>query len=390
MSEDAVKIGIIGLGNMGMCHAKSLFNKKVDGAVLGAVADSNPEKLKEAATNFGSDLPVFDTAEALFGSGKIDAVIVATPHPCHVELVIKGLEKGLHMLCEKPAGVYTAEVEKMNAAADKSDCVFAIMFNQRTLNMHKKLKSLIESGELGEIRRFCYTITDWFRTQRYYDSGGWRATWRGEGGGVLLNQCPHNLDLMQWWFGLPKRLRSFCAFGKYHNIEVEDDVTTYMEFENGSTGLLITTTGEAPGSNRLEIACDRGKLVMEGGKLTFTRAVVPVAEYCKTTPETFTPPETWVCDIPVSADSGASQHEKIMAAFAAKIRGKGELVAKGQEGIRSLMLSNAMMLSSWTDGWVDFPIDATAFEKEIKARIATSKFEKVVVEAKAADMSKTF
>lgn len=240
---DKVRFGIIGVGNMGRSHAFSLLNE-VKGAELTAVCDISPERLEWAAEQLPEHVLRFGTSEELFKSGSVDAVLISTPHYDHPPLAIEALKHNLHVLIEKPAGVFTKAVQEMNDAAAQSDRKFGIMYNQRTNPLYQKLKDLITSGELGEIRRTNWIITDWYRSQSYYNSGGWRATWAGEGGGVLLNRDPHQLDLWQWTTGMmPKRVRAFCQFGKYRDIEVEDDVTAYVEYENGATGLFITTTG---------------------------------------------------------------------------------------------------------------------------------------------------
>ena len=270
-----VRIGIIGIGNMGSSHVKWIMAGEIEHLVLTAVADIREERRAWVRETY-PDVAVFDDAEALMTSGLVDAVLIATPHYLHPPLAIAALNHGLHVMSEKPAGVYTKAVREENELARKSDKTFAIMFNQRTHCMYRKVKEIIASGELGALRRVNWLITDWFRTQYYYDSGSWRATWDGEGGGVLLNQCPHNLDLLQWMVGMPVRVRAFTHNGKWHNIEVEDDVTAYMEFENGATGVFITSTGDMPGDNRLEI-------VMEGilkglGKKNFS-TLNSLAEY---------------------------------------------------------------------------------------------------------------
>ena len=284
---DKVRIGIIGLGGMGSSHATYLSQGQIAGAELAAVSDIDPARLAGVQDKYGAGVQAFAEADALFAAQCVDAVIVATPHYFHPPLVIAALENGLHAMSEKPAGVYTRQVREMNEAAIKSDRVFGMMFNQRARGEHQKLKSLVESGELGPIRRTIYIINSWFRAQSYYDSGGWRATWAGEGGGVLANQCPHNLDLWQWICGMPQRVRSFCRFGQYHDIEVEDDVTAYVEYENGATGVFITSTGEAPGTNRLEISADRGKVVLEGGKITFWRTTESASKFLAEWPHGF-------------------------------------------------------------------------------------------------------
>lgn len=368
---EKVRIGIIGLGNMGTGHAKYLVKNEVKGAELTAICEFRADRLEWAKENLSKDIQLFDNLDAFLNSGVIDSVLIATPHYDHPEVAIKAFQAGLHVLCEKPAGVYTKQVRQMNEAAKESGKVFSMMYNQRTNPLYKKLKDLVESGELGEIRRTNWIITNWYRSQSYYDSGGWRATWAGEGGGVLINQDPHQLDLWQWTIDMmPKRVRAFCYFGKHRNIEVEDDVTAFVEYENGATGLFVTTTGEAPGTNRFEISGDRGKIVIEDGKLTFWRLRVSEREFNETFKGGFGQPECWKIDIPIEGKE--TSHMGITQNFVDAILHGTPLVAPGEEGIKGLMLSNAMLLSTWTDNWVDLPIDEELFEQHLQDKIKNS------------------
>ncbi|MEC8646442.1 MAG: Gfo/Idh/MocA family oxidoreductase [Candidatus Latescibacterota bacterium] len=383
---DTVRVGVIGLGGMGSNHAGYLSRGEIPGARLAAVCDVEFTRLQNVSEKYGEDVQAFDSADALFEANCIDAVIVATPHYFHPPLVTQALESGYHAMSEKPAGVYTKQVRKMNDVAAKSDRVFGVMFNQRTRGDHQKLKELVESGELGEIKRTIYIINDWFRAQSYYDSGGWRATWAGEGGGVLANQCPHNLDLWQWICGMPERVRAFCHFGKYHDIEVEDDVTAYAEYANGATGVFITSTGEAPGTNRLEISADNGKVVLEGGKITFWRTRVPSSQFLKEWPNGFGSPEVWKCEVPFRG--GGEEHRGITKNWVQAIRQGTSLLASGDEGICGVELANAMMLSTWTDDWVDIPVDEERFYEELQKRVANSELKEGV--GKVMDVDGTF
>jgi len=371
-----VRIGIIGMGNMGSSHAKNIFEGNVKGAVLTAICDERPERIEWAEETFGDKVQRFSSYDDFFANADIDGVIVATPHYDHPSLAIKAFERGFHVLSEKPAGVYTKNVREMNEAAVKSGKVFGMMFNQRTNPLYQKVRELISSGELGEIKRTNWIITDWYRSQSYYDSGGWRATWAGEGGGVMLNQSPHQLDLWQWTTGLmPKRVRAFSGFGKYHDIEVEDDVTAYVEYENGATGVFITSTGEAPGTNRFEIAGDLGKLVVEDNKLTFSRLRQSEREFNRTYKGGFGEPECWKIDIPIRGK--ATDHLGIMNNWVDAILNGANLLAPGEEGIKSLTISNAVYLSSWLDDWVEMPIDEDLYYEKLQEKIQQSTFKKV-------------
>ncbi|SFE84901.1 Predicted dehydrogenase [Paenibacillus algorifonticola] len=367
---DKVRIGILGLGNMGTGHARYLIEGRVEGAVLAAVSDVRSERLELAAQEWGTELKLYSTAEELFYSGEVDGVLICTPHYDHPQQAAAALKAGLHVLIEKPAGVYTKQVREMNEAAARSNKVFGIMYNQRTNPLYAKLRDLITSGELGEVRRTNWIITNWYRSQSYYDSGGWRATWAGEGGGVLLNQDPHQLDLWQWTTGMmPKRVRAFCSFGKHRNIEVENDVTAYVEYENGATGVFVTSTFESPGTNRFEISGERGKIVIENDKMTFWRLRVSETEFNATFKGGFGQPECWKFEIPVS-DGG--NHMGITQDWVNAILHGTPLLAPGEEGIRGLELSNAMLLSTWTDGWVDLPINEDLFYEKLQEKILSS------------------
>lgn len=383
---DNVRFGIIGLGGMGRHHAQYLFNNEIPGAKLVAVSDAMAPALDWAQTRFEGNVRTFESPQELLDSGLVDAVIIATPHYLHPPLAIAALQKGIHALVEKPAGVYTKHVKEMNQVAENSGKVFGIMFNQRTHGAHQKLRELVQGGELGEIKRTHYVITDWFRSQAYYDSGGWRATWHGEGGGVLLNQSPHNLDLWQWICGMPSRIRAYCGFGKYHNIEVEDDVTAFVEYANGATGTFITATGEAPGTQSLEIVGDNGKLLLADGKLTFWKTRVPVSEWTRTSKGGFDKPETWKIEIPTK---GGEDHKGITKNFVGAILHGTPLLAQGSEGINGVTLANAMLLSAWTDNWVSLPLDDELYYQKLQERIKNSTFTKDA-EGKALEFAGTF
>jgi predicted dehydrogenase len=364
---DIVKMGIIGIGNMGSHHAGYVAKGEIPGAKLTAVCDVDVEKLKWSKQNLGEDIQVFDSVDAFFEKADIDGVLIASYHYDHPGMAIEAFERGLHVLVEKPAGVYTKQVREMNEAALKSGRVFGIMYNQRTNPLYRKLKDIIDSGELGEIKRTNWIITDWYRPQSYYDSGGWRATWKGEGGGVLLNQDPHQLDLWQWTCGMPVKVRAFCHIGKYHDIEVEDDVTAYVEYDNGATGVFITSTGEAPGTNRFEIIGDMGRIVIENNRMEFLRLRVSERKFNKEFKGGFGAPEFWKCEIPVKGEN--TQHNGITSNWVDAILKGTELLAPGIEGINGLQLSNAMYLSSWTDSRVDIPIDEDLFYSKLKEKI---------------------
>lgn len=368
---EQVRLGIIGVGNMGSGHAQNILDGKCPEIVITAVADRRESRRQWAKETLPENVAIFEEGSDLIKSGLCDAVHICTPHYQHPVLAIEAFEAGLHVMCEKPAGVYTKAVREMNEAADKSGKVFAMMFNQRTNCVYRKMREMVQSGELGELKRVNWIITDWYRTQIYYDSGDWRATWDGEGGGVLLNQCPHQLDLLQWICGLPKTVQAFCQEGKWHDIEVEDDVTAYLQFQNGATGVFVTTTGDAPGTNRFEVTGTRGKLVCENDQLTFWKLGVDEREFCATAQNGFEKPP---CEkIQVETDGENPQHVGVLNAFAGKILHGTPLVADGKEGINGLTLSNAMHLSSWLGQPVEIPFDEDLFLAELDKRRKNSR-----------------
>ena len=275
----------------------------------------------------------------------------------------------------------------MNEAAKKSNVIFGMMFNQRTDHVYRKMRELVQSGSLGAIRRTNWVITGWYRPQAYYDSGAWRATWSGEGGGVLLNQCPHNLDLWQWICGMPTKVSTHMYFGKWHDIEVEDDVTTFVEYANGATGVFVTTTGDAPGTNRFEITLDKGKLIAEDGKLTLWELETPEPEFSKTNKVPFGQPKS--TKIEVETDGQSPQHVGVLNAFAAAILRGEPLVAGGEEGINGLTLSNAMHLSAWLGKEISLPFDEDLFYNELMKRVQNSR-RKENINAVVADTSGTY
>jgi len=362
-----VRLGIIGIGFMGTSYTKTITEGKVPDIELAAAADLLPERRAWISEFLGSDFPVFESGSELIKSGLVDAVMVVTPHYQHPVLCTEALNAGLHVLCDKPAGVYTKDVRELNNLAAKSDKVFALMFNQRTNPLYQKMRELVTGGSLGAIMRANWTITNWFRTEFYYQNGGWRGTWKGEGGGVLLNQSPHQLDLFQWICGMPKRVRAFCHFGKWHKIEVEDDVSAYIEFENGATGTFITTTGEYPGENRFAISFEKGKIVYDGeNELKVYRLAESIIETNATSDKGMINPEYTLEKLEITGDN--PQHAGVLRAFAGKILRNEPLVAEGREGINSLLLSNAMYLSSWLDKTIEIPFDEDLFLSELNKR----------------------
>ncbi len=372
---DKVRFGIVGCGNMGTAHARNFLAGKIPDGIITAVCDVNPEKFVFFKEKYGDSIGYFENADDMYKSELCDCAVICTPHYIHPELAVKALKAGLHCVVEKPAGVYTLQVKEMLEEAKSYNKLLGIMFNQRMNPAFIKMRDIIKSGALGEIKRTNWIITDWYRSQYYYDSGSWRATWAGEGGGVLYNQAPHQLDLFQWIVGMmPTKLRAFCHFGKWHDIEVEDDVTCYCEYPGGATGVFITTTADAPGTNRFEITGTLGTLIYEGGgKLTLTHKKLKVdeREHCYTAKEGFRTPDYETTT--ERFENSGPQHWGILSNVCDAILGKAELYAPAEDGLYGVMLANAMHLSSWLDKEITLPFDDELFYEELKKRIALSK-----------------
>jgi len=388
---EKVRYGIIGLGNQGSSYALNLFDGgKIKDATVSAMCDINPEKIeavKEKTAN--KDAVYFTDYIEMLDSGLCDAVLIEVPHYQHPEMTVECLKRGIHVICEKPAGVYAKQVREMNEEAEKSKALFGMMFNQRTNCLYRKMREMILAGEIGRLQRVNWIITNWFRTQYYYDCGNWRATWAGEGGGVLINQCPHQLDLVGWIVGeQPKYVNGFCHYGKWHDIEVEDDVTAYFEYESGATGTFITTTGEAPGTNRLEISGTRGKLLCENNKLYFFKNETDSHEFLTGATVAFATPK---CEkIEVETDGENPQHSGIINNFTAAILGKEELFVDGSSGLLGVELMNAIELSGWRGGArVQLPVDEDEYLEELNKHRSVSRL-KVGTEQAAASTVGTY
>ena len=380
---NTIRLGVIGYGNMGTTHCKNAAAGVTPNMVLSAICDISEARRNVAKENH-ADVAIFDNATDLFKSGLCDLVIIATPHYDHPALVAEAFAHDLHVIVEKPAGVYTKQVLEMNEAAEKSGKVFAIMYNQRTNPVYQKVREMVQNGELGHIKRISWIITDWYRPQAYHDSSAWRSSWELEGGGTLINQNPHQLDLWQWMFGMPDQITAFASFGKYYNIEVEDDVTAFFQYNNGTTGTYITSTGEAPGTNRLEVACDMGRLIIENNKITFTKNEISEREFNKTNEKPFGKIANETFEVPV--EGTCENHPGIFRSVVNHILTGSELLAPGYEGINGLTISNAMHYSAWTGKTVDvnnFPHDE--FYSILQDKIKNSTMAKKTGEAKVAD-----
>ncbi len=380
-----MKIGIIGLGNIGRVHAKNILSGLVQNCELTAVANKPIDSLDEFKEQ---GVTCFDEGSDLIESGLVDAVLIALPTALHAPLGIEVLQAGLHLMMEKPLACHKAEGERILAAKQSDHQIASLMMNQRTHPCYRQIKQWIDQGVLGELQRVSWIMTNWFRPEIYYQSSAWRATWKGEGGGVLMNQCPHNIDVLQWLVGMPSTVRAQCSFGKYHDIEVEDEVNAYFEFPNGATGQFSASTGESPGSNRLEIVGDLASIITDGNEVTLTRNSESVSRFSRSTEEMFGTPETTIEHF--KPTESINQHAAILNNFVKATCGEAELIAPASEGLNSLELAGAMIYSTWINETVSLPIDSAAYEKVMLEKIAESKPRQIVKTKAKVDMSKSY
>ena len=366
-----VKVAVIGIGNMGSAHASCIVKNEIKGMSLTAVCDISHKKLDTFSQKY-PHIKCYESYEKLFEDKVCDSVIIAVPHPLHAEIAICAFKHGLNVMLEKPADIAVSRVQKLNEEAEKSGKIFGIMFNQRTNPLYQKAREIVKSGSLGELKRTVWIITNWFRTQSYYDSGDWRATWSGEGGGVLLNQAPHNLDLWQWICGMPDSVTAFCDVAKYHNIEVEDDATIFTRYKNGATGVFMTSTGEYPGTNRLEISGDLGKIVLENGTLKWYKLKDPIQRIISESEQGFAQID---CDYEeIGQDKPETAHKGILQNFTNAILFGEKLISPGTDGINELTLSNAAYLSQWQGNReIALPFDSELFDNLLAEKIKQSK-----------------
>ena len=384
-----IRYGIIGVGNQGTYYNNLFKNGEIENGMVTAYCDIEKGRLENAKASNINTAEFFTDYIEMLDSGLCDAVIVATPHYFHPKMVIDCLNRDIHVICDKPAGVYAKQVREMNDVAKSSKAKFTVMFNQRTNSLYKKMREIVQQGGIGNLQRVTWIITDWFRTQHYYDSGSWRATWKGEGGGVLINQCPHQLDLVQWVVGeLPHKVSGFCHYGKWHRIEVEDDVTAYFEYKNGATGVFITTTGEAPGTNRFEISGTKGKIICENGKLQWFKNAQDSLELSKSSTQGYNKPDCEIINVETGGDN--PQHKGIINNFTNHLLGLEKLFISGEEGVFGVELMNAIELSGWTGKAVTLPVDEDEYLEQLNKKIALSEEKPPVAQIKTEDTSSTF
>ncbi|MYF51076.1 MAG: Gfo/Idh/MocA family oxidoreductase [Gammaproteobacteria bacterium] len=377
----AVRVGIIGLGNIGQQHAKLLSGGAIEGAALSAVCGRGDD----LGAPFG--VPSFPDHQALIDSGLADAVLIATPTQSHPEIGLAALKQGLHVLMEKPLAMSIGEAQGLVSATPERSR-FAVMLNQRFHPAYARIKTLVDEGRLGPLQRFAWTMTSWYRPDVYYKVSKWRGTWPGEGGGLLINQCIHNLDVLQWLVGQPDDIFAVAGFGRYHEIDVEDEVTATLRFANGLTGTVTASSGEAPGINQLDLVGDLGTLRFDGERIRLYASAQSVADHCANTLDMFGMPE--FTEHPITPAEPVDQHAAVLRNFVDAIARGEPLATPAAAGLPSIELANAMLLSAWRGQAVALPLDAEAYEATLQRKIAsTSLRQPAAIEANI-DMAKSY
>jgi len=358
-----------------------LLDRKINGAALTAVCSRRQTR----------DLPVphFEDYNDLLDSGLVDAVLIATPTMLHPQMWLDACACGLHVLVEKPLAMSIGQADAMIAQSSATSQQ-AVMLNQRFHPHYAKLHELLGNGAIGEIRRLAWTMTAWYRPDIYYQVSDWRGTWLGEGGGLLINQCIHNLDVLQWLVGLPRTVSAVAGFGKYHNIDVEDEFTATLSYDNGASAVIVASSGEAPGINQLDIVGDRGMLRFDGDALMLTTSEQSVAEHCRETSDMFGVPEFSTQQIAIAEVGQTDQHAFVLQNFVDACLGETPLVTPAEEGLASLQLANSILLSSWTGEPIDLPLNAERYESMLQERIASSRLRDPSSRKAKIDMEKSF
>ncbi len=377
-----VKIGVVGAGNIAKQHIENIVNMHVLSAEIVAICSRTKTDLCSKY-----DLTHFTDYKSLIDSAELDAVIIATPTMSHFEIAKYALQNNLHVMLEKPMGLSSYEGELL-IDYQTENSKFALMLNQRTDPLFIKMKEIVESGVLGEIQRTHWTMTNWFRPEIYFQVSDWRATWKGEGGGLLVNQAIHNLDVFQWICGMPSELHSFCEFGKYHDIEVEDEVTAFLRYQNGATGMFVGSTGESPGVNRFDIIGDLGSLLFDSGKLTLITNSQSTSAFNQQTNDMFGMPSSIQTQIEIN--KSVNQHALVMTNFVNAILDGEPLLAPAIDGLASLDIANAMLLSSWKNQSVNFPLARREYQTYLDERIKQSSLRRKSSRQANVDMSASY
>ncbi len=379
MAEGKVRFGVIGTGGMGSGHCEML--PKIPETTLAAVCDIDPKAREATSAKYG--VPTFATHTELLDSGLVDAVVIATPHYFHPTIALEAFQRKIHVLSEKPLAVTVSSADAMIVGAKASGCKFGVMYQMRSEPQNAAARKVVESGVLGDIYRTS-VVMGWYRSQAYYNSGGWRATWAGEGGGVLINQAPHYLDLFTWLGGLPKTITGQTRT-RLHDIEVEDEAFATLEYANGAHGYLYASTTEVPNHNLIEICGDKGKLVLDNGKLRVDGLDTPIREFTRTNESMWASPKSSESGVELPADPPIKGHAAITQNFARSILFGEPLISPGEDGLNAVEMINGLILSGKTGKTVSVPVNRAEYDHLIGELKAGSRQKAAVNEQRVTD-----
>ena len=358
---EPVRFGVVGVGGMGGNHARSFA--AMEEAALVAVADVNAQTAAKIARETGAT--AFASAEELIENGDVEAILIATPHFFHPPVAMHAAAHGVHVLSEKPLAVTVAAADAMVEAADQANVLLGVMFQQRLNATRAKMREMVQSGALGEIHRISM-VAPWYRAQSYYDMGAWRGTWKGEGGGILMNQAPHSMDLFIWLMGENPRAVQAMASTRLHNIEVENTAMALVDFGPDKMGYFYASTADVPSGERIELAGDQGLLVCDDQGLRFFELETSISQHLFAATNGFETPKGRWRDVEINAPTG--EHIDVIRAFARAVRtdDASRMVASGRDGVKALELANAILMAGYTRRQVEFPIDRNAMDAMLK------------------------
>lgn len=354
-----LRIGVVGVGGMGYGHCKTM-RADVPELELAAVSDSDAARAEKVAQEFG--VRAFGSWEEMVKSKLCQAILVATPHPFHPEIAVAAMKRKLHVLTEKPLSERVSTADKMLATAKKKGVVLAVMFQQRFAGPFAKAIEIARSGRLGKLLRAFAAMPD-VRTQAYYNAGGWRATWRGEGGGVLINQSPHMTDIFVQLAGLPEKVRGRVST-RMHDIEVEDCADALLTYKDGGIGYIYASTIEPGGEGRIELFCENGRLLVTGGDVKLWEYKPAVSEFIRGATDMWARHKAE--PVPVEFAKEWPNHKAVMKNFARHILFGEELLCSGESGLGQLELANAIILSGKTGKEVTLPLNRGAYDRLLK------------------------
>lgn len=360
-----VRAALVGFGGMGSKYAAMIRDGQIDGMVLTGVCCRNARGQQILREEYPAAAIYENVEDTLAHADDFDAVIIVTPHTSHVEIARQMVAAGKHVLLDKPAGVYARQVRELKEQADRAGVAFGMIFNNRVNPAFMKARELLQSGAVGTPVRAVWVCNTWFRTQAYHKSAPWRSSWNGECGGLLINQSQHYLDLWLWLLGMPDAVYADLSFGRYAPITVDDAVDMQLLYNNGLHGTFISSTGEAPGTNRLEIWGEKGRLCVEctdfGGRVILDENEISTTRFAEENTDIYAQLPHHTREFPVQENP--ELYQTVLRGFCDHLRKGAPMIADGTDGLRAVELTNAAYVSGWMERKVRLPLDDTVFEE---------------------------